>query len=330
MAAMEMKATMEMKAALPAEVDWHRAPGLLDGAMNLKLTPQYCDLRYWLDSVTQGSWQGLRNGHAPEAVVPAHMLEEGPLRSAMIDEFAFRFLGEEMSARAISYLVANAPSLPTMEFYATQLMDESRHAWAFRTHLLELGIAPGNLFAAIERSAGARRDAVLKPLEELALGVMRDERDFIGGVVVLTVLVEGVLAPGEVLSECKWRDVDPAAASIERGTSIDEIRHLSVGAQIVRDHLAAHPADKPRLLSLIERGRKLWQELPVQSMVVEDETIFQQGLEMHRAAFADYEFIKGRRLVEMSVAERLSLTGEWLKELESSRLSFMGLAEAIV
>ena len=160
-------------------------------------------------------------------------------------------------------------------------------------------------------------------------GDLLDERDFIGVVVVLTVLVEGVLAPGEVLSECKWRNLDPAA-SIERGTSIDEIQHLSVGAEIVRDHLAAHPADKPRLLSLIERGRKLWQELPVQSMVVEDETIFQQGLEMHRAAFADYEFIKGRRLVEMSVAERLSLTGEWLKELESSRLSFMGLAEAIV
>lgn len=323
-------ATKEMKAALPAEADWHRAPGLLEGAMNLRLTPEYCDMRYWLDSVTQGTWQGLRNGHAPEAVVPAHMLAEGPLRSAMIDEFAFRFLGEEMSARAISYLVAHAPSLPTMEFYATQLIDETRHAWAFRTHLVELGIAPENLSATVERSAGARRDAVLKPLEEFALGVMRDEQDFIGGVVVLTVLVEGVLAPGEVLSECKWHDVDPAAASIERGTSIDEIRHLTVGAEIVREHLAAHPADKPRLLSLIERGRKLWRELPVQSMVIQDEIVFQQGLEMHRAAFGDYEFIKGQRLVEMSVEDRLSMTGEWLKELESRRLAFMGLAEAIV
>ena len=81
-------------------------------------------------------------------------------------------------------------------------------------------------------------DAVLVPLEEFGIPIGRDHGDYIGGVVVLTVLVEGVLAPAAELSERKWRLLDPAAAQIERAAGIDEIRHLTRG----KLHRARAPA----------------------------------------------------------------------------------------
>ncbi len=318
-----------MSADRPQESGWAEAPYLLDGAMNLKLVPEQCGVEHWLEAAAHGTWLGLKNGHPPDATIPAHMLAEGPLRSAIIDEFALTFLGEVMAARAISHLVALAPTLSLMEFYATQLIDEVRHAWTFRTHLLELGVAPAALSATVEERAGAKRDAILKPLEEFGLPVLRDQRDFIGGVVVLTVLIEGAMASSEELNEREWRVLDPAAAGILRGNSIDEIRHLSVGGAIVRQHLLAHAEEKTRLLALISAGQRVWQTLPVTELAYARETLLQQGIEAQRAALGDYELMPGRRLVDTTVEERLMLAAKWSAELQRARLTYMGLAEAI-
>ena len=52
---------------VPVEADLDRAPGLLDGAMQLELTPQTCGIDYWLQAVAQGTLQGLVGGHRPGA-----------------------------------------------------------------------------------------------------------------------------------------------------------------------------------------------------------------------------------------------------------------------
>src|SRR3954465_12669279 len=244
---------------IPVEADLAQAPGLLDGAMSLELTPQQCNLEYWLGAVAQGTLRGrVKGGHAPETPTPGWMRVAGPLRQALLEEFAFRSVAEEKATRALSYLVLNAPDVDTMEFFATQLIDEARHSAVFRGHLLELGVPLDELHDTIERVAGADRDAVLLPLEEFGLPLGRDDNDFIGGVIVLTVLVEGVLAPAAELSERKWRLLNPAAAEIERAAGVDEIRHLTVGSAIVKQHLEANPGELPRLAELIERGRSMW------------------------------------------------------------------------
>lgn len=314
-----------MYRSIPMEADWTQAPELLEGAMSLQLTPEKCDLDYWIKAVAQGTWHGLVNGHALSDVIPSYLFEAGPLRSAVVAEFAFRAIAEELATRAISYLVVNAPDIPTMEFFSTQLLDEARHARAFRNHLLELGVEEENLVATIEEAAGDKRDTILRPLEAFGLNVMRDQRDFIGGVIVLTVLVEGVLAPSGALSERKWRPLDPAGAGIAHGANIDELRHLTVGSSIVRRHLIKRPEEKARLLSLISEGNQLWHKLPALDMLFEREVLFQQGLEAHAAVVGDYELVPGRRLVETTVEERLAITQEWSREVQSSRMAFMGL-----
>jgi hypothetical protein len=311
---------------IPAEADIDRAPGLLDGASSLELTPQTCNLEYWLGAVAQGTLRGLvKGGHRAEAMTPAWMREPGPLRQALIEEFAFRSIAEEKATRALSYLVLHAPDIDTMEFFATQLIDEARHSAVFRGHLLELGVARDELGATIEQVAGEDREKILVPLENFGLPLGRDAGDFIGGVCVLTVLVEGVLAPAAELSELKWRLLDPAAAEIERAAGIDEIRHLTVGSAVIGQHLRANPGELPRLKELIERGRALWAGLPVLDMILRREKMFQEGMQQLRHVVGDYELAPGKRLIDSTPEERLMMAATWSMELQDSRLAAMGL-----
>ena len=311
---------------IPAEADIDRAPGLLEGAMSLDLTPQTCNLEYWLGAVAQGTLRGLvRGGHRAEAATPTWMREPGPLRQALIEEFAFRSIAEEKATRALSYLVLHSPDIDMMEFFATQLIDEARHSSVFRGHLLELGVAQDQVHATIEQVAGEDREKILVPLENFGLPLGRDAGDFIGGVCVLTVLVEGVLAPAAELSELKWRLLDPAAAEIERAAGIDEIRHLTVGSAIIKQYLQANPGELPRLKDLIERGRALWASLPVLDMILRREKLFQEGMQQLAHIIGDYELAPGKRLIDSTPEERLMMAATWSMEMQDSRLSAMGL-----
>lgn len=318
-----------MTDSTPREADWQEAPGLLEGATQLELTPQKCHLDYWISAVPQGTLAGLVRGHSPEAEVPDYMRRPGPLRDAIMDEFAFRSIAEEKATRAISYLVAYAPDVDSMEFFSTQLIDEARHSRVFRGHLLELGVPQAELFDTIQRLSGEDSRKILVPLEDFALPLMRDQRDFIAGVVILTILVEGVLAPAAELSERKWRLLDPPAAQIERGANIDEVRHLTVGSAVVRQYLLNRPEEKPRVLDVITRGRKLWDDLPTDDTIMKRELYFQEGLEQHADVVGDYEIWDGRRLADTSPEERLDAANTWSAEMQDSRLRYMGLEEAI-
>jgi hypothetical protein len=308
------------------ETSWDEAPDLLTGALSLELTAEHCNLDYWFREVAGTMLAGTSNGHRPAAQVPEHMRRPGPLREALVEELAFRSIAEEKATRALGDLVSFAPDLTTMDFYATQLIDEARHCRVFRRHLLELGVAEEELADTVERVAGADRDRVLVPLEQFADQVRRD-RDFAGGVVILTILVEGILAPTAELSERKWRPLNPAAADIERGAGMDEIRHLTVGSDIVRRHLIERPEEKARIAEIVERGRRLWDELPVLGVLERRENLYQQGLEQHRDLVGDYEIRPGRRLIDTTPLERIELAATWAAEMQDSRLKYMGLED---
>lgn len=309
--------------------DIKETPSLVAEAMSVELTPQQCHLDYWFSSVAQGTLRGMVAGHSAQATAPAYMKERGPLRDALMNEFAFRSIAEEKATRAICYMVANAPDVENMEFFGTQLIDEARHSRVFRGHLMELGVPENELFATIQDIAGEDSRRILVPLEEFALPIVRDQRDFIAGVVILTILVEGVLAPSAELSERKWRVLDPAAAEIELGANLDEIRHLTVGAAVVRQHLIDRPEEKDRLVDIISKGRKLWTELPTNEVIFKRELYFQEGLKQHAEVVGDYEIWEGKRLIDTTPEERLMTANQWSMDMQNARLLYMGLAEAL-
>ncbi|HZV75451.1 MAG TPA: hypothetical protein VFF79_17205 [Conexibacter sp.] len=330
---------MSAKRTIAAEADWDQAPHLLDGSVEIELSLHECDLEYWLTNVAQGSIVGMVHGRRPDAEIPAMLREPGPLRESRIGEVAFRSLSEDAATRVCALITSGAPDVATMNFFATQTLDEARHADSFRYHLIDLGVPEEELGETVERAAGADRDRIIEPLWDWALmavsdgttGDLRQLRDaehvFINGVVVITILLEGVLAPTTELAERKWKPISEASADIERGACVDEIRHLAVGSWIVRDHVRRHGSEeKDRILRLLDAGRAMWESLPVAEVLFEREQLFQEGMEEHRDAIGSYEICPGRRLVDTTVEERVTMAATWSVEVQERRMRYMGLA----
>lgn len=312
--------------AIAFEADFATAPPMLEGAMTLTRTAEDCDLAYWLTHVAQGTLRDRAvTGHHPDAVVPDYMTAPGPLREALGLELGFRALSEELATRLLAYYVAEAPSVPEMEFYATQLVDEARHARVFRNHLVELGWPAETVLADIDEMTTDFRRRVLEPVEEFSLQIVRSEKDFYGGVAVFTIIIEGVLAPAAELSERKWAVLDPAAGEISRGAAIDEIRHLVVGSSILRDHLIRHPEYRRRVLEILDAGRELWSRVPDREYVIYREELFQEGMAQHADLLDGYELCPGRRLLDTTPDERYALAEQWTDEMAQVRMAYMGL-----
>jgi hypothetical protein len=317
-----------MTTEVPLEADWERAPNLLDGAQEMTMTAEQCDLGYWFSAVAQGTLRGrAERGHS--TTTPDYMREPGPLHDALVHELGNRALAEARAVRVLSHYVDAAPGIAELDFFTTQLVDEGRHAMIFRKHLVELGVPEEGLLDFIDEQGADYTKRVLNPIADFATTVVRDEGDFIGGVAVFTIVIEGVLAPAAELSERKWTLLDPAAAEIARGASIDEIRHLAVGSDIVRQHLIRHPEYRPRLIELVRRGRTLWDELPVEEFVLHREDLFQEGMAAHAGLLRDYEVFPGRRLLETTAMERYDLAERWTDDMAGIRLPYMGVPEAV-
>ncbi|MER5554045.1 VlmB-like protein [Streptomyces sp. NPDC002793] len=315
-----------MTGSVAPEADWDKAPGLLDGAKELTLGPEECDLAYWFTSVAQGTLRDRgETGHHVDAVVPGFLKEPGPLRDALVLEFGFRGLSEEIATRLLGHYVAIAPGVPEMEFYATQLIDEARHARVFRNHLVELGVPQKTLLKDIDEMASDYRKRVLDPVVDFTLDIVRDQADFAGGVAVFAIVIEGVLAPAAELSERKWTPLSPATGEISRGTAIDEIRHLTVASTILRDHVAAHPEYRPRLLEILRSGVQLWDEIPDREFVIHREELFQEGMAQHADRIGDYEIWPGVRMLDTTPEQRYDMAERWTDEMAESRMAYMGL-----
>lgn len=315
-----------MTGSVAPEADWDKAPGLLDGAKELTLGPEECDLAYWFTSVAQGTLRDRgETGHHADAVVPGFLKEPGPLRDALVLEFGFRGLSEEIATRLLGHYVAIAPGVPELEFYATQLIDEARHARVFRNHLVELGVPQKTLLKDIDEMAADYRKRVLDPVVDFTLDIVRDQADFAGGVAVFAIVIEGVLAPAAELSERKWTPLSPATGEISRGTAIDEIRHLTVASTILRDHVAAHPEYRPRLLEILRSGVQLWDEIPDREFVIHREELFQEGMAQHADRIGDYEIWPGVRMLDTTPEQRYDMAERWTDEMAESRMAYMGL-----
>jgi hypothetical protein len=295
--------------------------------MNLIRTTKQCDLAYWLTAVAQGTLRGrAARGYAAGAITPDYMRKPGPLREALVLELGYRSVAEEKATRILAHYVAGAPGIPEIEFFTTQLVDEARHSMVFRNHLVDLGVPADELVSTIAEMSADYTAEVLGPVEEFALRVVRDEGDFIGGVAIFTIVIEGVLAPAAELSERKWDRLNPAASEIARGAAIDEIRHLTVGSSIVRDHLIAQPEYRPRLLEILAEGERLWDAVPDRKYVMAREELFQQGMAQYMDLIGDYEIWPGRRMLDTTPGERYDMAERWTDQMAGVRMAYMGLA----
>ncbi|GAA3075440.1 hypothetical protein GCM10020000_70750 [Streptomyces olivoverticillatus] len=320
-----------MSGTTPPEADFEQAPGLLDGATTLTLTADQCDLAYWLGHVAQGTLASrAATGHAPEAATPDHMREDGPLRDALILELGFRSVAEEKATRILSHYVASAPrhhgdgvlchpagrrgpalhgvpQTPRGTGHPRRQADPHHRRDGRRLH--PQGPRPRR---GVRGARGARRGGLHR-------GGRRLRHRHRGG----------ARPPAAELSERKWDPLDPAAGEIARGTAIDEIRHLAVGSSIIREHLLKHPEYRPRLAEILERGRRLWDEVPDEEFVMHREELFQEGMLQHADLVGDYEVWPGKKLIDTTPRERYDMAEQWTDEMAAARMAYMGITEPL-
>jgi hypothetical protein len=318
-----------MTDTVPVEADFELAPTLLDGAANLELTVEQCSLSYWFSAVAQGTLRGRPLGFSGEESTPDFMREPGPLREALRLELAYRALDEEAAVRVLAAYVKHAPDVPQMEFFTTQLVDEARHHMIFRDHLLDLGLPRDGLIDWVYKTAADYQREILLPVQTFAFEVVEGDEPFIGAVAAFAIIIEGILAASTELSERKWGVLDPVAGEIARGAAIDEIRHLTVGSSIVREHLIRYPEDRAHVLDVLVRGRRIWDQLSDREFVMYRERLFQEGMEAHKDRLADYELFPGHRLLDTTPEQRWDLAARWNDDLTAARLRYMGLPEAV-
>jgi hypothetical protein len=293
----------------------------------LRLEPEQCNLSFWLETVAQGTLLGTLGGHAPDALTPRYMLRPGPLREALIADFSFNALAEEKAVRSITRLIAITPDLPTLEFYVTQLVDETRHGSSYRHHLTEIGIRRQDVDKTIRTYAEFADAALLTPLQEFGFHALEKEDPFHSAVLVLTLLVEGVIGPLTELAARKWHPLDLAASQVHLGANADELRHLAVGSEIIRRRVSDSPESRETLLDLLHQGQDLWASLPMRKIQVMQEAMFQQGLEQHADHIGNYEIWDGTRLIDTTPEQRVETAHRWVEEIQHARLRHMLLAD---
>jgi hypothetical protein len=310
-------------------IDFDNPGDLINSVVDSVIRPADSGVNAWIRDVAQGTLAGLVNGHRPTTSVPSLMRQQGPLREALMHEFAFRAYAEEYATRGLCLIAAIAPTIEEMEYFVTQTIDEARHAACFREHLVELGVPVSALAATQEHLAKDDRDSILQPWDKWGRALLEERKDYLAGVALTTILIEGVLAPAAALSEIKWRRFDPVASEIAQTANNDEMRHLAVCATIIRERLLSHPQEKYRLMDFIIEGLTRWSNVPITEMVIQREMLYQAGLAEHKTRLGDLEIVPGIRLAETTVEQRLEIATRWSRELQANRLTYMGLGELV-
>jgi hypothetical protein len=281
------------------------------------------DLDDWIHE-TSRSYGNLTQGHDPGAQVPDWARQEGPLRATFVDEFSFRARVEEAAVRGLAQVVAAAPDLKTMDFYASQMADEARHAYVFRQLLVGIGYDAKSIEAQVASLSRRRVASILEPIEEFAQPYAA-ARDFAAGVTMVAVIAEGALAPAAELSSRKWRGLHPAAAQVAHGANLDEVRHLNFGTAILREHLDRTRGERERIAELIRSGMALWGKLPIVDMLAERERLFQDGMAPLKSRIETLELVPGRLLIDTTADERLALQFQWSLEMRERQLRVLGI-----
>jgi hypothetical protein len=82
-------------------------------------------------------------------------------------------------------------------------------------------------------------------------------------------------------------------------------------------------------MDFVAEGFQRWHAVPVTEMMIERETLYQQGMSAHKAILGNLEVAAGLRLADSTVEQRLGIAVRWSREMQANRLTYMGLSELI-
>jgi hypothetical protein len=245
------------------------------------------------------------------ALPPAIAGERGLAEVHRLDLSLF-VVFEEVALRVSGALVRRAPGAEALAFASQQTLDEARHHELFARRLAQSTAAWGT------RAGG--HDILIPPLRtfiDLCYEVA-DRGDFVEGLVLTNLVLEGMAYPLYDYEERYWDPVDPYLARLIRSAFADETRHVAFGAALVRRALADDVATRARVQRLTDDARRVMGEV-FTYYVRKFVGLFDAVARRHRGLFKDAAFQPGRRLADTPYEEQIACIRHSI-ETEHARL----------
>jgi len=225
---------------------------------------------------------------------------------------------EEAALRVSGALVRRAPDEQALMFAAQQTLDEARHHEIFARRLETSTAAWGTR---------ALRDEILIPPLRRFLDLcheVADRGDFIEGLVLTNLVLEGMAYPLYAYEQRYWAPVDPYLARLIASAFADETRHVAFGAALVKRGLEDEGV-RARVQRLTDDARQVMGEV-FAYYVRKFVGLFDAVARRHRTLFAGAVFEPGRLLVDTPYEEQIAAIRRSIEAEHGRLLARAGLS----
>jgi hypothetical protein len=280
--------------------------------------PVDLSIERWTRAVAVRQWGRDDAGLASlGAALPAAIAGERCLGEVHRLDLSLFVVFEEAALRISGALVRRAPSREALAFAAQQTLDEARHHELFARRLEASTAAWGTRAA----------DILIPPLRKFLdlCYEVADRGDFVEGLVLTNLVLEGMAYPLYAYEERYWAPVDPYLAQLIATAFADETRHVAFGATLVNAALAQDPGARARVQRLTDHARKVMGEV-FAYYVRKFVGLFDAVARRHRELFADAAFQPGRRLVDTPYEEQIACIRHSIDTEHAALLTRAGLS----
>ncbi|EPF73898.1 hypothetical protein [Acinetobacter rudis] len=254
------------------------------------------------------------------------LLENLFFKKSLIHELSFKSLTEFYASKSILDIIKLAPTIEEYDFLNTLLIDETHHSYLFRSYLQQNSFLtlddPVNEMAVVLNYAHLD---VVQPFQNLVQKWVVEKKNFYAGIIIITIILEGVLAPTAELSERKWLPFYPNAAKVQNYANLDEIRHLTVCAEILKRQIDKKPKIVQQLKECIQEGLQLWEISNMHEIILNREELYQQGMQQNLAQIEDFYLVDGIFLKDTVPEQRIEITNSLVEKMQKSRLQYIGI-----
>jgi hypothetical protein len=233
------------------------------------------------------------------AALPEPIARERSLAEVHRLDLSLFVVFEEAALRVSGALVRRAPTPQAMAFAAQQTLDEARHHEIFARRLTASTTAWG--------TRAASEDILIPPLRKFLdlCYEVADRGDFVEGLVLTNLVLEGMAYPLYAYEERYWAPVDPYLARLIASAFADETRHVAFGAALVKQALDDDAAARARVQRLTDDARRVMGEV-FAYYVRKFVGLFDAVARRHRALFAAADFQPGRRLADTPYDQQIA------------------------
>jgi hypothetical protein len=271
-------------------------------------------IQSWLQRTPWRNLKGTTYGAGNEE--PHPVLWDDPLILEIYKLDIATFLtAEQVSVDGISKLVSMAPDEASQIFLATQTLDEARHYEVFCRRMADMGVAPAERQALVERVNTRELRAFYDLIREQV-----DRRDVVAAMVAHNIILEGMAYPIYRYEIKYWSRLDPALSRIIQGAFADEVHHVGFGEAFVADAVRQSPEVRARVTRLCRDGVRLMNAV-FESVIGKYIGLYQTVADRHVALMGDIQIFPGKRIADLTEEAQVRTLLDEIKRELAKRLA---------